>query len=338
MQNIIKRLVEISSPSGREENVQKIILEYIKPYVDDYHIDSFGNLIAHKKGIGKRLLFDAHADEIGFVATYIDDNGFVHIEPLGGHSPVNLPFQRIRFEYGTKGTIGFESEILKNGASDRKEVSFDTLFVDIGARTRNEALSKIRIGETATYDSSFVDMGNRYMSKAMDDRIACAILINVIQTLKSNHHDLYFVFATQEEVGLVGSKAAAYGIDPALGIALDVTATGFRDTPKGAKRIPMKLGDGPAIKIQDRSMLADHKLNQWIQNVAEENHIPYQFEVLAFGGTNAGVIQTTKSGVTTTCLSIPTRYLHSASEIVDVFDVRHTAQLVKLIAEKEIAL
>ncbi|MCK5848131.1 MAG: M42 family metallopeptidase [Caldisericia bacterium] len=338
MQDIIKRLVETSSPSGREENIQKIILEYIKPYVDDYHIDSLGNLIAHKKGNGKKLLFDAHADEIGFVATYIDDNGFIHIEPLGGHLPVNLPHQRIRFEYGTKGTIGYESEILMKQASDRKEVSFDTLFVDIGARTRNEALSKIRIGETATYDSSFVDMGNRYMSKAMDDRIACAILINVIQTLKSNHHDLYFVFATQEEVGLVGSKAAAYGIEPDYGIALDVTATGFRDTPKGAKRIPMKLGSGPAIKIQDRSMIADHRLNQWIQNIAEESHIPYQFEVLAFGGTNAGVIQTTKSGVITTCISIPTRYLHSASEVVDVFDVRHTAQLMKTIAEKEISI
>ena len=338
MQEIIKRLVETSSPSGREENIQKLILSYIKTYVDDYHIDSLGNLIAHKKGNGKRLLFDAHADEIGFVATYIDDNGFVHIEPLGGHSPVNLPYQRIRFEYGAKGTIGFESEILMKKSSDRKDVSFDTLFVDIGARTRNEALSKIRIGEAATYDSRFVDMGNRYMSKAMDDRIACAILINVIQTLKTNYHDLFFVFSTQEEVGLVGSKAAAYGIDPAYGIALDVTATGFTDTPKGAKRIPMKLGNGPAIKIQDRSMISNYKLNQWIQNIAEENHIPYQFEVLPFGGTNASVIQTTKSGVFTTCISIPTRYLHSASEVVDVFDVRNTTQLIRSIAEKEIFL
>jgi len=338
MKDIIKRLVEISSPSGREESVQELIKGYIQSYVDEIYTDSLGNLIAHKKGIGKKLLFDAHADEIGFVATYIDDNGFVHIEPLGGHNPINLPFKRIRFEYGTQGTIGYESEILQKGAEDRKSVSFDTLYVDIGAKNKNEALSKIRIGETATYDEPFVDLGNRYMSKAMDDRIACAILIHVIQTLQSNYHDLYFVFATQEEVGLVGSKAAAYGIEPDFGIALDVTATGFQDTPKGYKRVPMKLGKGPAIKIQDRSMIANAKLNQWIQNVADEYRIPYQMEVLPFGGTNGGVIQTTKSGVYTTCISIPTRYLHSPSEIVDTSDVNYTAQLVTKIAEKEISL
>ncbi|MDD4614363.1 MAG: M42 family metallopeptidase [Caldisericia bacterium] len=338
MKDILKQFVEISAPSGREEPIQKAIRASIQPYVDEIRTDSLGNLIAHKKGNGKKLLFDAHMDEIGFVATYIDDHGFVHVEPLGGHNPVNLPFQRICFEYGSKGTIGFESEILSKNGADRKEVSFDTLYVDIGARSKNEALSKIRIGETATYDSPFVDLGNRYMSKAMDDRIACALLVKLIQTLQTHHHDLYFVFATQEEVGLVGSKAASYGIEPDFGIALDVTATGFEDTPKGLKRVPMKLGAGPAIKIQDRSMIANHNLNQWIQTVADQNRIPYQFEVLPFGGTNGGVIQTTKSGVYTTCISIPTRYLHSPSEMVDVMDVQNTLQLVKAIAEKEIVL
>jgi endoglucanase len=338
MKDILKQFVEISAPSGREEPIQKAIQSIIQPYVDDIKTDSLGNLIAHKKGNGKKLLFDAHMDEIGFVATYIDDHGFVHVEPIGGHNPINLPFQRICFEYGAKGTLGFESEILSKMNSDRKDVSFDTLYVDIGARSKNEALSKIRIGETATYDSPFVDMGHRYMSKAMDDRVACAILVKLIQTLQTHHHDLYFVFATQEEVGLVGSKASAYGIEPDFGIALDVTATGFEDTPKGLKRVPMKLGAGPAIKIQDRSMIANHSLNQWIQTIADQNRIPTQYEVLPFGGTNGGVIQTTKSGVYTTCISIPTRYLHSPSEIVDVMDVQNTYQLAKAIAEKEITL
>jgi putative aminopeptidase FrvX len=338
MKDILKQFVEISAPSGREEPIQKAIQSIIQPYVDEIKTDSLGNLIAHKKGNGKKLLFDAHIDEIGFVATYIDDQGFVHVEPIGGHNPINLPFQRICFEFGTKGTLGFESEILSKTNADRKDVSFDTLYVDIGARSKNEALSKIRIGETATYDSPFIDMGHRYMSKAMDDRVACAILVKLIQTLQTHHHDLYFVFATQEEVGLVGSKAASYGIEPDFGIALDVTATGFEDTPKGLKRVPMKLGAGPAIKIQDRSMIANHSLNQWIQTIADQNRIPTQFEVLPFGGTNGGVIQTTKSGVYTTCISIPTRYLHSPSEIVDVMDVQNTYQLVKAIAEKEITL
>jgi len=338
MKEILKKLVEVSSPSGREEKVRTLILETIKEHIDDYKIDPLGNLIAHKKGPGKKLLFDAHMDEIGFLATYIDDNGFIRMEPVGGHEPMMMPSQRVIFEYGTVGVFYLESELVAEKRNDWKNLSFDTLFVDIGATSRNEALAKVRIGEMATFERNFLDMGKRMMSKAMDDRIGCAILIEVIKSIRNPQQDLYFVFAAQEEVGLVGAKTAAYQIEPDFGIAVDITGSGFLDLPKGAKRIPMKLGSGPAIKIQDRSMVANHKFNQFIASEAEKLHIPYQYEVLPFGGTDGGVIQTTKAGVKTTTISIPTRYGHSPSEVVDTDDVNHTIQLLLHIAETPINL
>lgn len=338
MKELLKKLVEVSSPSGREEKVRNLILESVKDYMDDYRIDSLGNLIVHKQGTGKKLLFDAHMDEIGFLASYIDDNGFIRVEPVGGHEPMMMPSQRIIFEYGTIGTFYLESEIVTEKRQNWQNLTFDCLYVDIGATTKNEALAKVRIGEMATFERNFLDLGKRMMSKAMDDRIGCAILIEILKSIRNPGNDLYFVFATQEEVGLVGAKPAAYQIEPDFGIAVDITGTGFQDTPKGAKRIPMKLGAGPAIKIQDRSVVSNHQLNQWIAREADFYHIPYQYEVLPFGGTDAGVIQTTKAGVKTTCLSIPTRYGHSPSEMVDTDDVNHCIQLLLHVAEKPIEI
>ncbi len=335
MKNLIQQLTEISSPSGREKNIRQAITEQIRPYVDQIQVDALGNIIAHKKGSGgKKLLLDAHMDEIGFMVSHIDDQGFIRVEPVGGHMPLRMPNQRIRFEHGAIGCFFYESEELSKHLADYQQVTFDRLFVDIGASTKNEALSKVRIGESATFYPLFHDLGNKVMAKAMDDRIGCAIIIELLRQCSMPWYDLYLVFAVQEEVGLVGATTAAYGVHPDLAVAIDVTGTGFRDLPKGLKRIPMKLGDGPAIKIQDHSMIADARLNQWIADTAEEHRIPYQYEVLPFGGTDGGAIQTTKTGVITTTLSIPTRYIHTPCEMIDINDVHHTIQLLSHIVKK----
>lgn len=335
MKNLIQQLTEISSPSGREENIRKCIQELIRPYVDQIQIDALGNIIAFKKGNGgKKLLLDAHMDEIGFLVSHIDEQGFLRVEPVGGHNPVKMPNQRLRFEHGALGCFSYESEELSKMSQDYQQVSFDRLFVDIGASSRNDALSKVRIGEMATFYPQFSDLGKKVMSKAMDDRIGCAILIELIKQCSQPWHDLYLVFAIQEEVGLVGATTAAFGIEPDMAIAIDITATGFRDTPKGQKRIPMKLGDGPAIKIQDHSMIADYRLNQWMSKTAEEYRIPYQFEVLPFGGTDAAAIQTSKNGVIASTLSIPTRYGHGPCEMIDIDDAYHAVQLLSYLVKK----
>lgn len=338
MKEIIEKLVSTNSPSGREEKIREIIIELIKDYVDDYKVDPLGNLIAHKSGDGAKILFDAHMDEIGFVAYYIDDSGFVRVEPVGGITPQILPSTRIIFENGTIGTIWFEAEELNKRGEALKNLTFDNIYVDIGAMSLNEALSKVSIGEMANFQREFVDYGGRLLSKAMDDRIGCSILIEVIREIKNSRNDLYFVFAVQEEVGLVGARTACFGVEPQIGIAVDVTGTGFRDTPKGLKRLPMKLGDGPAIKIQDFSIVSDKKLNDFIVHIATELNIPYQYEVLPFGGTDGGVIQTTKEGIPTGVISIPTRYIHSQSEMVDYMDVLNCVKLIKGLAEREIKI
>jgi putative aminopeptidase FrvX len=335
MKNLIQQLTEISSPSGREEKIRKCIQEHIRPHVDQIQIDTLGNIIAFKKGGGgKKLLLDAHMDEIGFLVSHIDDQGFLRVEPVGGHQAIKMPNQRLRFEHGAIGCFSYESEELSKLNQDYQQVSFDRLFVDIGAISRNDALSKVRIGEMATFYPIFTDLGKRVMSKAMDDRIGCAILIELIKQCSQPWHDIYLVFAIQEEVGLVGAGTAAYGIEPDLAIALDITATGFRDTPKGQKRIPMKLGDGPAIKIQDRSMIADCRINHWISQTADEYRIPYQYEVLPFGGTDAAAIQTSKSGVIATTLSIPTRYGHGPCEMIDIDDANNAVLLLSHLVKR----
>ncbi len=335
MKNLIQQLTEISSPSGREDKIRKCILEIVRPYVDQIYTDPLGNLIALKKGIsGKKILLDAHMDEIGFMVSHIDEEGFIRVEPVGGHQPIKLPHQRIIFEHGAIGCFSLESEELSKNLQDYQQVSFDRLFVDVGAISQNDALSKVRIGEMATFFPVFSDLGQRVVSKSMDDRIGCAILIEFIKHCSQPYYDVYLVFAAQEEVGLVGATTAAYGINPELAIAVDITATGFQDHPKGFKRVPMKLGAGPAIKLQDRSMIGDHRLNQWLAKQAEENRIPFQFEVLPFGGTDGGAIQTTRSGVTTTTLSIPTRYGHSACEMIDIGDAQYTVQLLLSVVKK----
>jgi len=333
MKDTVKLLVETNSPSGREEKIRNVILEQIRTFVDDYQIDSLGNLIAHKAGPGKKVLFDAHMDEIGFVATYIDENGFVKVEPIGGHNPLLMPSQRIQFEHSAIGTFWFESEYIAKKLTDYQQVSFDSLYVDLGVNSRNAALAKIRIGETATFHQPFLDLGTRWLSKAMDDRIACAALVETIKAIRHPANDLYFVFATQEEVGLVGAKPAAFRIDPDYGVAVDICGTGFLDTPKGIKRLAVKLGAGPTIKIQDKSHIGDYQLNQWIAQIGNQYMIPTQFEVLPFGGTDGSAIQTTKQGVKATTISIPCRYAHSPSEMVDAGDVQHCVQLLLRLAE-----
>ena len=338
MKDIIKKIVEITSPSGREEKVRNEIINLIKDNVDDYMVDSLGNLIAHKKGEGTRILIDAHMDEIGFVATYIDENGFVRVGPVGGIKPQILPASRIKFENGAVGTIWYENEDLRKDVEVLKNLSFESLYVDIGASSKEEALSIINIGEMATYDRNFVDFNKRIMSKAMDDRIGCAVLIQTIKELSASPNDLYFVFAVQEEVGLVGAKPSAYRVDPEIGIAVDVCGTGFNDTPKGLKRNPVKLGAGPTIKIQDMSLVSDKRVNDLMAKRAEELNINYQYEVLPHGGTDGGAIQRTKMGVPTSVISIPTRYIHSASEICDYGDVLNSVKLLKGILEKPVKI
>jgi endoglucanase len=274
----------------------------------------------------------AHMDEIGLIATHIDENGFIRFTTLGGVRPHTLLGGRIRFADGTPGVIGGERI-----TDTTKAYTFEQLFIDIGTANRKDC--PIKVGDVAAFERPFLDLGNRLVAKAMDDRIGCAVLIETLRGLNAQHltspHELYFVFSTQEEVGIRGVTGAAFGLDPDLGLAVDVTGTG--DTPKGSK-MEVALGKGPAVKVKDGGMIADPRVVDWMIRTAEKAELPYQREVLEGGTTDARAMQLARSGVLAGCLSIPCRYVHSPSEMVEVNDVQNAVKLLTALLSAPIEL
>lgn len=332
MKDLIKKLTQTSSPSGRENEIREVILKEVKDFIDGYEIDKLGNLIVWKKGRSdEKLLLDAHMDEIGVVATYIDERGFIRIEPVGGISPYNLLGSTISFP-NVKGIVGIEGETQEELAKNIRELNYDKIFVDIGVMDKEKAEELVPPGTFGVYDAPFIDLGERIVSKAMDDRIGCTIIIEVLKRVKP-YHNLYATFSVQEEVGLVGASTVAYNIKPDMAIAVDVTS--YSDTPKGNKRMSLNLGKGPAIKIKDSASISDRRVVEKLRSLAEKNNIPYQIEVLLRGGTNAAVLQTTGEGIVSGTLSIPTRYIHSPHEMVDLRDVENAVKLLVLLVEGE---
>lgn len=328
MKELIKKLVEIHGPSGSEEAIQAVLRQEIKDYVDEVRVDALGNLIATKKGKGgKKVMLAAHMDEIGLMVTHIDDKGFLRFAPIGGVSPYVLLGQRVVFGNGTVGVIGTEK------IDDIKDLRMEKLFIDIGATDRSTAEAKVKVGDSAGYWRTLDDLGNRLVAKSMDDRIGCAILVEVARRLKETRHEVYFVFTVQEEVGIRGARTSAYGVSPDLGIAVDVTRTG--DTPKSIT-MEVALGKGAAIKVKDSGVIAHPGIKRMLTETARQNGIPYQLEVLEQGGTDAAAIQLTKEGVPVGVISIPTRYIHTPSEMVDLGDVEAVVTLLVKVLESEL--
>lgn len=321
MKPLIQKLVETPSPSGYEGNIRAVIRAEIDGYVDELSVDALGSLIAvrgKENNSGSKIMLSAHMDEIGIMVTHIEENGFIRFATLGGVRPITCIGGRVRFLNGQIGVINVEIMDDPN-----KMPAIDNLYVDVGASTREGVT--LHVGDVAAFDRPFTDLGNRLVSKAMDDRIGCAVLIETLHRLKDSPHQLYFVFSTQEEVGLRGATTAAFGVDPDIGLAVDVTGTG--DTPKNNK-MEVALGKGPAVKVRDGGMLSDPRLVDWMVRAAETARLPYQLEILLGGTTDARAIQLTRAGVPTGCLSIPCRYIHSPSEMVDYNDVENAVRLM----------
>lgn len=319
---LLKKLTECWSPSGREDNIRNLIAAEMEPYVTDVYTDPMGNLICRKKGNGKRLMFAAHMDEIGFMVTNIDENGFLRFTNVGGISAHNCVNRGVIFENGTAGVISYEKSV--------KDLNLDKLYIDIGAVDRAEAESKVSVGDMAGYSESFTVMGSCAASKSMDDRAGCYALIKAVQRAASNKNDIYAVFTVQEELGLRGAKTAAFNVEPDLGIAIDVSMVG--DTPESAKR-SLSLGKGPGIKLKDASFIIHPKARDFMLQAARASKIPYQLEAAAYGGTDAGAIHLNGGGVPAGTVSIPTRYIHSPREVVNLTDVENTVKLLTKMIE-----
>ncbi len=322
--SLLKHLTQAFGPSGSEEEVAEVIVEAVRPYCDEVRLDTLGNLIAIRKGSsGKRIMVASHMDEIGLMVTHIDDQGFLRFTTIGGIRIGDLPYRRVRLKNGRMGTIGMEK------LEKPSDIDLSKLFIDIGADSREEAETLVGIGDTLAFVGEYTELGSRVMSKGLDDRAGCFVAIEVLKRTRSPH-ELAFVFSVQEEVGQRGAKVAAFALEPDLGIVLDVTRTG--DTPKGLK-MAVKLGGGVAIKVLDHSMVTPPKVKTWMANMAVQREIPYQWEVLENGATDAGAIQLTKGGIPAGVLSIPTRHVHTPSEIVQREDIEATLELLLALLE-----
>ena len=328
--NVLKMLVETPGPSGSEHLIRSRIEEAIRDHVDEVYTDALGNLIAKngsKTEGGKRVMISSHVDEIGLMVTHVDENGFARFITIGGVSPYTCIGGRVLFMNGTQGVIGMER-------LDKDEhPSLEKLFIDTGATSKED--SKVGVGDVCGFERPFMNLGKRLVAKSMDDRAAVAVAVEALKAVKKTPNEIYFVFSVQEEVGLRGAITAAYGVDPEVGIAVDVTRTG--DTPKGVK-MDVALGKGPAIKVRDSSFIADPRVVNWMVNEAEAQGLPYQMEVLEAGGTDGAAIQRTRAGVPAGCLSIPCRYIHSPSEMVDVDDMQQCVNLLTGLLSKGIEL
>ena len=316
MFDLIKQMVDLYGATGHEQGVADAVEALLQGKVDSFRRDALGNLICEKAGTeanGKRIMLSAHMDHIGFVVVSVEKEGFLRVMPVGG---INLAVSKTRHvSFGN----GVQGVLVQQPVREGETPAMKHMFIDIGAADEAEALSMIALGDVAVYANDCFRMGaHQVAAPAMDDRVACALLVAVMQELPPCKNTVVAVFSTQEEVGCRGAITAAYSIAPDVGIALDVTAHG--DTPE-TKQPAVKLGEGAAVKIMDRGSISHPDVVRALLEAGSCAGVKTQREVLPFGGTDAGAMQLTRGGMPVGTLSIPCRYVHSACEVVDLRDV-----------------
>ena len=329
--DICKTLQQLNAafgPAGDEAGVASVIAELARPYVDEITTDTMGNLICHKKGSGPKVMFAAHMDSIGLIITYIEKEGFLRFGAVGGINPSAILYCPVRFKNGVKGTVG-----ISEGA-DIAKLKLDDLFIDIGVTSADEAKELVNVGDVAIYDTATSAAGSCVISPYQDNRISCVIQLMAMEKLGKTENDLYFVFTVQEEVGLRGARTAAYAIEPDYGIAIDVTVSA--DIPNTKHGSSSVQGGGAAIKVMDASVICHPVVVNKLEELAKSNGISYQKDIIRAGGTDAGAIHQTKTGVYTGGISIPCRYIHTPNESVRCSDVEACAELARVFAETKL--
>ena len=335
-----KRLSEILGVSGYEQNVVNSIIDEIKPVVDKYWIDSTGNLLAIMQASPDRpaILLDAHTDEIGFIITHVSEKGFAYFTLIGGWDERILLGQSIIVEpKGERifGVIGALPPHILTSEERKKTIHVEKLFIDFGFNSREEAEKEgIAVGTVGTLYSGFQELsGGRLKGKAFDDRTGCNVLIQTALNIRDKElpFTICFSWASQEEVGTRGAKTSAYSLAKEYNIemAVAVENTTAADVPGVApQKNPAVLGKGPAITLMDANMIASPKVRELLGKVAEMNGIPYQYKIPASGGTDAGTIHLTLSGIPTGVVSVPGRYIHSPCSIIDKRDLINAIELI----------
>lgn len=339
--SLVKTLEKLSNAcgvAGREEEVRSLMKEMLKPYVDEVKEDKLGNIIGIKraqKRRGKRkpltVMLAAHMDEIGLLVKTVTKEGFLQFAKIGGIDDRILLAQRVIVHTQKKplpGIIGSKPPHIQKEEERKKIMSANELFIDIGAKDKEKAKKMgVQIGDPVSFDSKFAKVGRDVViGKAFDDRAGCALMIETVKELGEVNCNVYAVGTVQEEVGLRGAAVAAFGIYPDVSLAFDVTVAG--DVP-GVREVeaPIKMGKGPSFTIADAGLIAHPKVLRLLVETAEENKIPYQLETGLPGSTDAARIALTREGVPSGVISIPTRYIHSPTAMLNLSDLRNAVKL-----------
>jgi putative aminopeptidase FrvX len=334
---MLKDLTDAKGISGNEKEAREVMEKYISPYADEVYTDNLGSLIAKKTGDenGPKIMVAGHLDEIGFMVTRIDDKGFVYFQTIGGWWNQVMLAQRVTImtkNGDVTGVIGSKPPHILSPEARKKPYEIKDMFIDIGASSKEEALEfGVKPGDSVVPYFDFTVMKNEklLLAKAWDNRIGCAIAIDVLKQLKDEKHPnvVYGVGTVQEEVGLRGAKTSTNMVVPDIGFGVDVGLAG--DTPGiSDKEAVGDLGEGPQIILYDASMISHKGLRDFVVDTADKNNIPYQYSSMAGGGTDSGSIHLTANGVPALSITIATRYIHSHAAILHRDDFENTVKLI----------
>jgi endoglucanase len=334
---ILKELSEAIGVSGQEDAVRKVILKAIDGHAERIRIDALGSVTAVKPGMEganrPRIMLAAHMDEVGFMVRSVDNDGLIRFTNIGGVDARILPGLRVKVGDKKLPGVIIWTPIHRN--QDQNTVKLENLRIDIGVSNKEGANGQVKPGERIAFDSAYVEMSAKvHRGKAFDNRVGCSLLVDVLQG-GPYPVDVLAAFTVQEEIGLRGAKVAAQILQPDLAIALEGTTANDLPNPtaepdnRDARNPVARLGHGPALTVMDSSLITDPRLLRWLRNTAETNRIPHQLKTLTGGGTDAGAIHTSNSGIPSAVISVPCRYIHSPAALMNIDDYDNTLALLK---------
>ena len=332
MMDLLEKYCKIAAVSGDEYRLRNAIIEDIKDYADSIEIDPLGSIIVFKKGekrAKRKVMLDAHMDEIGLIITSVTEQGYLRFDTVGGIDNKVLFGKRVKIR-NVSGVIGGCAVHLLDSSDKDKVQPYDKLFIDIGASSREQALEYVDIGETAVFDTGYSLIGDKIAARALDDRFGCAVLVDMIQ--KPLKFDMWFTFTVQEEVGCRGAKCAAYAVDPDFAFVIEsTTAADLHDVPPD--KAVCVLGQGAAVSFMDNGTLYDRDMYKFVLDNCRKNNIAIQLKTAAKGGNNASAVHLSRKGVRTCAISLPCRYIHSQYCVAHKNDVTALQNAVKCAAQ-----
>ncbi len=331
--SLLKKICETPGVPGYEKEIRNLIIGEVKALVDEVQVDNLGNILAIKRARGsdsnKKIMVAAHMDEIGFMVTHIDEQGFLRFHTLGGFDPKTLTAQRVKVhgKQTLPGVMGTKPIHVMNAEEKNKMPKTTDFFIDLGM-PKMEVEKYVGVGDPITWERELIEIGDCVNCKSIDNRVSVFILIESLRQLRVIPYDVYGVFTVQEEVGLRGAGVSAHHVNPDFGIALDTTIAYDVPGAQDHEKIT-SLGKGAAIKIMDASVMCDYRMVDFLKKTAEKNHIKWQPEILTAGGTDTAQVQRMgKNGAISGAISIPTRHLHQVIEMASKSDIEQCIQLL----------